>query len=131
MRYNPFNQTSCADVAVRLNVVTFKQRKKKSRPLWFGVRAPNLGTGCVASCSRRRSTMIAGRVFSFFGRLFMRAIAALGAVVLSGVLADSCLGQAERTAAPPTYTPLSTTGSDGTQVTLPPIQVGPIPDALR
>src|SRR5215471_19680802 len=56
--------------------------------------------------------------------------AALCVVVLLWVLADRGIAQAEKSL-PPAYTPLPAQNADGGQVAAPPIQVAPIPVALR
>jgi alpha-glucosidase len=63
----------------------------------------------------------------------MRRSAAVCALVLAGVLAGPAFAQdvEKRNASPPSYTPIPSVDAEGRQTASPPIQVGPIPDALR
>jgi hypothetical protein len=61
---------------------------------------------------------------------FVAALCAL--LLLSGVLHGRGFAQTEsERLAPPSYTPLPTVNGEGEQVASPPLQVAPIPDALR
>src|SRR5262245_8458482 len=61
----------------------------------------------------------------------MRLSAALCAVVISGAIARDGFAQAEKEKPSPAYSPLPTANEDGGQTSQTPIQVAPIPDALR